>query len=221
MRRVMLALLVLNILYALWSGLRPAPALPDGRPGQQYPETLVLLEEVDRPLVAIEQPPAYCPALGPFANESDLRAFAEAHLSGRQWQTATETQALSPMYRVYVSSAGADLAGTALLASVRDTIDAAGLEIDTYLVVGGDLGGVVSLGLFANESNASAVYQQAAGLDLAVEMQSENRFRNLYSIVLSRDESADFIQQSVAALQSLDLDAGITEKLCEMIALPD
>lgn len=221
MRTLALALLMLNILYALWTVLRPAPELSGAAQPRSYPESLVLLGELERPLVAVEPVPVYCPALGPFASESDLRAFADTHLSGRQWRMAIDEQPLPPMSRVYVPPAGAGLAGAALLASVRDTINSAGLDIDSYLVVGGDLDGVVSLGLFADQGNALSVYGQIEGLDLAVEMLAENRTRNLYSIVLTDDEGSDFTEESIAALATLDVDAGITEKLCEMIALPD
>ncbi len=222
MRRLALMLLMLNILYALWAGLRPAPANePTSVDDRSYTETLVMLEEVDRPLVLLEPPPIYCPALGPFASESELRAFADLHVAGRRWRVSTDEQALPPLYRVYVPPAAVGLSGAALMASVRDAIDTAGLDIETYQVVGGDLDGVVSLGLFASQSNARAVYGQIAGLDLAAEMQTENRSRNFYWIVLSDDEDSDFAQESIAALQALNPVAGITEKLCEMIALPD
>ncbi|MBC54806.1 MAG: hypothetical protein CMQ34_13335 [Gammaproteobacteria bacterium] len=221
MRRLALALLMLNILYALWTGLRPAPGLSGDTSARQFPDTLVLIGELDRPLVAVEQTPAYCLALGPFGSEGEVQAFADAYLSGQQWRLAVEEQPLPPLSRVYVSSSGSELVGSALLTSVRDTINAAGLAIDSYLVVGGDLDGVVSLGLFADQGNALGVYQQIEGLDLAVEMQAENRTRNLYSIVLTGDESADFTEESAEAWASMDVEVGITEKLCEMIALPD
>lgn len=221
MRRLALALLMLNILYALWVGLRPVPGLPASADGRSYAETLVMLEEVDWPLVLIEPLPVTCPALGPFTSESELRAFAGEHVLGRPWQMRAEAQALPPLHRVYIPPEALGLSGTALATSIRDTIDAAGFDIDTYLVAGGDLDGVVSLGLFASQANARGVYEQITGLGLAVEMQTENRSRNFYWIVLSGDEGSDFAQESVAALQALNPDAGISEKLCEMIALPD
>jgi hypothetical protein len=221
MRRLALALLMLNILYALWAGLRPVSDPPASTDSRSYAETLVMLEEVDWPLALNEPPSVNCPALGPFASESELRAFADEHVSGRQWQMRTEAQALPPLYRVYVPPAALGLSGTALATSIRDTIDAAGFDVDTYLVAGGELDGVVSLGLFASQANARGVYEQITGLGLAVETQTENRSRNFYWIVLSGDEDSDFAQESVAALQALNPDAGISEKLCEMIALPD
>ncbi|HDZ08253.1 hypothetical protein [Pseudohongiella sp.] len=220
MRRLALALLMLNILYVLWAALRPAP-VPAVSDGPSAGEVLVLLEEIDRPVPAVTQAPAVCAVLGPFASEGDLLAFADAQLSGRDWQMSVDEQALPLMYRVYVPPADAELAGAALLASVRDAIAGGGFAIDSYLVVGGDLDGMVSLGLFAEPDNARRVYDQISGLGVAAEMRTEERIRNLYSIVFRADEDSDFIQESVAALQAVDAGSGITEKLCEMIALPD
>lgn len=223
MRWLVLALLMLNILYALWAVLRPAsaPTAHDAGGGHRFVEPLVLVQEMDQPPLVIERPPAVCLALGPFGRDDEARDFAAAHLAGRDWRISVDAQELPPMHRVYLPPPDAGPAGTALLVSVRDAIDAAGLDIDSYLVVGGDLDGVVSLGLFAGQGNARNVYGQVAGLGLAVEMQTENRTRSRYSIVLAGDEDPDFIQESVVALQAWDAAAGITEKLCEMIALPD
>lgn len=219
MRRLALALLMFNILYALWAALRPPPepAASDSRPAG---ESLVLLQEIARPVPAFQQAPRRCAALGPFASERELRAFAEVHLPGRVWQIGVDEQALPALYRVYVPP-DAQVGGAALLASVRDVMNSAGVGIDSYLVVGGDLDGVVSLGLFAEQDNARRVYDQISPLGVEVEMQVEERIRNLYSIVFRADEDSDFIQESAAALYALDASAGITEKLCEMIALPD
>lgn len=221
MRRLVLALLMLNILFALWMVLRPVPDASDVAGAQQFSEPLVLRGEIARPLRVVERQPAYCPALGPFASEDDVRAFADAHLTAQPWRIAIDEQALPPLYRVFVPPADAGPDGAALLVSVRGAIEASGLDIDSYLVVDGDLDGAVSLGLFAGRGNAQSVYGQIEGLDLAVEMRTENRSRNLYSIVLTSYEDSDFTHESVAALQALDAEAGITEKLCEMIALPD
>lgn len=219
MRKLALALLMLNILYALWTMLRPAPAAVVAD-SPSTGEVLVLLEEIDQPVIAVPPAPAVCAVLGPFANEADLRAFADAQLTGRDWQMDVDVQALPSMYRVYVPPPGPGLAGSELLASVRDAIVSADLTIDSYLVVGGDLAGAVSLGLFAEPDNARRVYDQISGLGVAVEMQSEARARNLYSIVFRADEDSDFIQESAGALQVMDAGSSITEKLCEMIALP-
>ena len=99
MRRLALALLMLNILYALWAGLRPVSDPPASTDSRSYAETLVMLEEVDWPLALNEPPSVNCPALGPFASESELRAFADEHVSGRQWQMRTEAQALPTWWR--------------------------------------------------------------------------------------------------------------------------
>lgn len=231
MHRLALALLMLNILYLLWAALRPAPA--NVHDGDRFGESLVLLEDVDRALLvplpdiepthvsSRESSPERCLILGPFDNESALQEFAGAHLADRQWRTGAEELALSPLSRVYVPPSDAGPRGASLLVSVRDAILRAGYDVDSYLVVGGDLDGVVSLGLFAGQDNARRVYEQITGLGIAVEMQTENRVRTVYSVVIASDESSDFIQESAAALQALETEAGITEKLCEMIALPD
>lgn len=222
MRRLVLALLTLNILYALWTALRPVP-VPTSSDTRPTGGSLVLLQEIDRPVPVVQQAPELCVTLGPFASESELLAFAEVQLHDRDWWVDIVEQTLPAMHRVYVPPPDAAWAGAGveLLASVRDAMAGGGVEIDSYLVVGGDLDGVVSLGLFAEQRNARRVYDQISALGVAVEMQVEERIRNLYSIVFSADEDSDFIQESAAVLSSLDAGAGITEKLCEMIALPD
>lgn len=219
MRRLVLGLLMLNMLYALWAALRPPP-VPASSDSRSAGESLVLLQEIDRQVLAVQQTPERCTELGPFTSESELRAFAETQLPDRDWQIGVYEQALPAMYRVYVPP-DAEVGGTELLASVRGIISSAGVGIDSYLVVGGDLNGVVSLGLFAEQGNARRVYDQISALGVEVEMQVEERIRNLYSIVFRADEDSDFIQESAAALYALDASTGITEKLCEMIALPD
>lgn len=221
MRRLVLALLMLNLLYVLWAVLRPAPAPTSIAAERQFPESLVLLQEIGHPLAVIEGPPDSCTALGPFAAETDLYDFAETHLQDQAWRIHTEQQALSPMYRVYVPAADATPEGGALLASVRSAIAAADLDIDSYLIVGGELDSAVSLGLFADQGNARGIHEQIASLGIAVEIQSESRARSLYSIVVADDGDSDFIQEIALALQAIDAQAGATEKLCEMIALPD
>lgn len=233
MRRLVLALLMANILYLLWAVLRPASTPTYIDEGNRFAESLALLEDVDRALLvpvpdlepvdvsAREQSNRVCLALGPFDNESVLQEFASTHLADRQWRIGTEELALSPLSRVYVPPSDTGPQGAALLASVRDAISSAGYDVDSYLVVGGDLDGAVSLGLFAGQDNARRVYQQITGLGIAVETQTENRTRTLYSIVIAGDEDSDFIHESAAALQALDAETGIAEKLCEMIALPD
>ncbi|MEX0739015.1 MAG: hypothetical protein WD071_06720 [Pseudohongiella sp.] len=222
MRTLLLALLMLNVLYALWSVLRPLP-LPAGSAAQaRVGDSLVLLGELDHsPVLLAEQAPELCVALGPFASEAELQAFAAVHLPDQTWRVAVDQQSILPMYRVYVPPPDAGLQGSAWLASVREDIVSANLDIDSYLVVGGDLDDAVSLGLFAEQRNARNVYDQIEGLGMAVRMQTESRAQNLYSIVMAGDEGSDFIQEIVAALQATSANASITEKLCEMIALPD
>jgi len=225
MRTLMLALLMVNLVYALWAGLRPMPAPADIAAEDSSREALVLLDEIERPAFAVGQvpvgmPPA-CLALGPFVSELALRAFAEAHLMGQTWRLDIEELTLPPLYRVYAPSPAASAQGPALLASVRGAIADAGLDIDSYLVAGGDLDSAVSLGLFADQENARSVHTQISGLGIAVEMQPDLRTRNLYSIVIATDEDSDFIQEAALALQAFEAEAGITEKLCETIALPD
>ncbi|WP_339860077.1 hypothetical protein [Pseudohongiella acticola] len=221
MRRLALVLLMLNLLYALWVALQPASGPVETAGDRSGVETLVLMSEIERPLSIIERQPELCIALGPFSDESSLRALASEQLQGRDWRAGVEAEPLVPLYRVLVPPAETGPAGAALLTSVRSAIEGAGLDIDTYLVVGGDLDGVVSLGLFADRDNASNVYEQVSGLGAAVEMQVENRTRRVYFIVFQNDEDSDFIQESAEIAQGIDAGAGITEKLCEMIALPD
>jgi|GEM_PF-3463192 len=221
MRALVLALLTANLLYGLWAVLRPISPPAELTVEPRFRESLVLLDEIQRPLLVIEERPERCMALGPFVSEPDARAFAEALLLDRPWRLDVEEQALPPLYRVYVPSPDAGAEGRTVLASVRDAIVRAGLDIDSYLVVGGDLDNAVSLGLFADQDNARNVHEQISGLGIGVEMQTDLRTRNLYSIVIAGDKDSDFIQETAVALQAFEAGAGITEKLCEMIALPD
>jgi hypothetical protein len=225
MRTLMLALLMVNLVYALWAGLRPMPVPADIAAEDSSREALVLLDEIERPALAVDQvpggTPAACLALGPFVSELTLRAFAEAHLVGQTWRLDVEELALPPMYRVYVPSSAANVGDPPLLASVRGVIAGAGLDIDSYLVIGGVLDNAVSLGLFAEQANALNVREQIAARGIAVEMQPDLRTRNLYSIVIAADEDSDFIQEAASALQAFEAEAGVTEKLCETIALLD
>ena len=71
------------------------------------------------------------------------------------------------------------------------------------------------------DKDLEAIKHQVLKMGGLVEMQVENRTRRVYFIVFQNDEDSDFIQESAEIAQGIDAGAGITEKLCEMIALPD
>lgn len=225
MRRLLILLLMANLLYALWNGLRPTAqedvVVTAALPGEE--RGLVLLSELDHveALVMENVRPLVCFSIGPFDDEQSLQAFASGHLTAYAWQMQQEQTELPSMHRVYLPAPGSREQALEQLSVVRQAIEGAGLGIDSYLVTSGNLDNAVSLGLFVEEANALSVRRQMDELGMPVQMQLEGRSRNFYSILIETYEDSDFIQETDLGSTPSSSGLAISEKLCEMIAQPE
>jgi hypothetical protein len=101
---------------------------------------------------------------------------------------------------------------------VRSTIERAGTNIDTYLIVGGEFDNVVSLGLFSEPNNALNVKRVLEGHGYQPQIQIENRARQTREILVELEKDSDFEEKTLQSIQTMGLSLELVENLCEMIA---
>lgn len=216
MRRVALALVVVNLLFALWFLLRPS----GGQVGERDEPRLLAVSEVPGLKV---RPDASCLFVGPVTEARVVRDLQNLHAG---WQEINRVVPGELRYRVYVrgddesSGVAAPAEGQALLAVVRSSLQEVGLEdVESYLMGDGEFAGFVSLGLFAEQDNAqrllSRLQENGVGAELAQDPQllGQSWLVELSSNVPSR---------VLSAMENLILtrpDMRIEENLCEMFAL--
>lgn len=248
MRRLFFLLLAVNLLYALWHVVRP-PSSPDSLVIQASDEvgTLVLLSEAgmgmpDNALVAgseadvdvellvaqdsdVGESPHHqqvamrCARVSQFSDEAGLEQFLVDGVGNRPYLLRTHEVALPPLHRVYLPAAADRAEALNVLAGVRETIEQAGANIDTYLIVGGEFDNVVSLGLFSEPSNATNVQRVLADHGYQPQIQIESRVRQTREILVEFEKDSDFEEKTLQIVETMGLTLELTENLCEMIAL--
>lgn len=212
MRKAIAWLLAVNLLVLLWHLIRPQSAsdVPVAVAGNR----MALLAELPAgQLLARER----CWLVGPLLPE--MRLMLEDTLSEigvARWQfleLGGEPQLLQRVYLVPPESVAADVFVSELNAAVQ----LAGYDIDSYLVADGVLAGNISLGLFADATNASRVHAQLEMLGYQPVIAPESR-------TVLRDWLQLWYQGlSEPVLQTLQdqirmMGLAITENLCETIA---
>lgn len=245
MRRLVLFLLAINLLYALWHVVRPSPSYESSvRPIEEV-GALVLMSEltVAAPVVAIEsdmlagvallpaqesfasdtperdQSIMICARVSQFSDDTGLEQFLQEGVGGRPYLLRTLEQALPPLHRVYLPAAANRAEALSLLTRVRETIEQADARIDTYLIVGGEFDNVVSLGLFGESANAANVQRILTQLGYQPQIQIENRVRQIREVLVEFEKDSDFEEKTLQVVDAMGLSVELAENLCEMIAL--
>ena len=219
MRYIAVFLLLANIGYFSWVryGAQPiTPSVPS-TPRPLLNSGLTLVSEYEAQLAA--QPALNCYTLGDFSSIDDASSFiaglgdaafsADVSLSG---------DPLSSQYRLFIPPASSRGIATITLDSLSDSITAAEIEIETYLITRGMLENGIALGVFSELANAEAARSAVQGLGYAPEIEEMPRSTGEIRVQLQLLERYVLENPAWLELTADRPDLIITENLCETIA---
>ena len=213
MRRVLALLLAINLLIGLWLGLRAESVSEES---EFLPASAARLELVSDLTPDVRESRERCAELGPFSNEDLLQELPA--LNESVWSLGTVVSGEQSLYRVYLGPA-ADRAGAlVMLAEVRQRLEEAGLNIDSYVVAEGVLDNAVSLGLFSNIDNAERVRDQLLQLGYDVQLEPETRRSEVLWLSAKLSDIPEGQLESWRPILAADGAISISENLCETIA---
>ncbi|MDO8908716.1 MAG: hypothetical protein Q7W55_09470 [Pseudohongiella sp.] len=240
-RHLLFILVAANLLFLLWSLVRPEGGGGEQLAAQEFASSrgmLVHINEQATPLSArysiVSNPPGLlsglsavdriealqqgCLALGPFSSEEAARAVMPGlgisfNVIGRR-----ELVAESPFYRAMIPPSASRELALLRLSEVRSTIERIGGGIDTYLVTSGPITNAVSLGVFGERSNALNVQSLLSlqGVDVVIEQ--ENRTEVRFWVVANDPKAFEFIGENDSLSGLERVSAELSENLCETIA---
>jgi hypothetical protein len=244
MRGVVLGLLLSNLLFWGWEVLLDQNAGGEvvQRPtngSSRNAQTIRLVSEVDADVlvrfpalntggadvglnsgVGLSENPLNCFEIGPFDNLVDAQDFIDSQ--SIQTPMAPELRRTpapgSAVFRVYLPPQESRELAADKLEELRGAFDAHSLNIDSFLVVRGEMENSIALGVFAEQRNALNVQQQLAELGYAVTIQPEQQYLEEAWVTV---QGAVSEPDSTRLRDEIDVpgtDIRIIEKLCETIA---
>ena len=216
MKRVAAALLVVNLLVALWFMLRPSGMEADNHGD----DLLRMVSEVpDLPV----RSDATCLFVGPVREGRVVRDMRNLH-SG--WQEINRLVPGQVRYRVYVASGVMPVElsvapeGPDLLSVVRMSLQETGLEdVESYLMGEGELAGSVSLGLFAELNNAQRLLLRLQDNGIEAEMAQEPLLQEQSWLAELASKVSPRVLSAMENLLLTRPEMRIEQNLCEMFAL--
>lgn len=211
-RWFLILLLTLNVCYLLWGVLRPTPG--QELPPQQRADHSQAGEAYSVSPLATPDTRYVCAMVGPFPDEA-LREQAIGLWAAHEPRALSRPEAGEALYRVHVTTDGDDR--SAHLSDVREQLQAAGLDIGSFLITDGQLAGDVSLGLFRQHENAVDIQQRAADAGVTATIHEEREEHASLWLQLRIDQP-DGTPLSTEELQDLHEGLQYTENLCETIA---
>jgi len=219
MRYIAIFLLLANIGYFSWIRYVAKPITPPV-PNISRPllnSGITLISEYEAQLAA--QPALNCFTIGGFNTVDDASSLitelgeavfaADVRLSG---------DPLSSQYRVFIPPASSRGIATITLDSLSDSLIAAEIEIEIYLITRGMLENGIALGVFAELADAQVALNAVQGLGYAPEVEEIPRSTGEIQAQLQVLER--YVSENPAWLGlTVDRpDLTITENLCETIA---
>jgi len=219
MRYIAIFLLLANIAYFAWlrSGASPVvvsaptPARPLLNSG------LTLISEYEQQLA--QRPALTCFTVSSFVSVDDASSFIiEIGGIASDASVSLGGDPLSPQYRVFLAPASSRGIATITLDSLSESIAAAQMEIETYLITRGPLENGIALGVFLEQ--ASAQDAQSRVLQLGYPAEIEEIPRSTGEIRVQLQVLEQDVQENPAWLGlTVDRpDLSIVENLCETIA---
>lgn len=161
----------------------------------------------------------YCAEIGPFQSAARAQEFEEAFgqevhflLEGRQDSGAAE-------YRVFLPPFENREVAANVMQDLRSAFVRSGYTIDTFIIAQGELQNGIALGLFSNQRNASNVRDQMLALGYEVIVREEPRVVEQFWLVGEQFDSKEDFEVRLASLDGMAASVGVTEKLCQTIAL--
>lgn len=219
MRYIALFLVLANIGYFAWLRYEAEPAT---RPVANAPRPLLnsgltLVSEYEAQLAA--QPALNCFTIAKFSTIDDASSFidelAEAAFSA---EVTLSGDPLSSQYRVFIPPASSRGIATITLDSLSESLMAAELELETYLITRGMLENGIALGVFSELANAQAARDSVQGLGYAPEIEEIPRSTGEIQVQLQVLEQYASDNPAWPDLMVSVPNLSITENLCETIA---
>lgn len=219
MRYIVIFLLLANIGYFSWIRYRAEPIIPSlpSMPRPLLNSGLTLVSEYEAQVAA--RPALNCFTLGGFNTIDDASSFiAELGEVAFASRVSLSGDPLSPQYRVFLPPASSRGIATITLDSLSDSLSAAEMESDIYLITRGVLENGIALGVFFELAAAEAARNGVQGLGYAPEIEEIPRSTGEIQVqlqVLERVvlENPEWLDLTVDRPDLINI-----ENLCETIA---
>ncbi len=219
MRYIVIFLLLANIGYFSWVRFGAQPITPPvpTNPRPLLNSGLTLVSEYEAQLEA--QPTLNCFTIGNFRSNDDASSLI-AELSEAVFSAAVSLSGdpLSSQYRLFIPPASSRGIATITLDSLSNSLSAAEMEIEIYLITRGMLENGIALGVFSEFSDAEAARSAVQGLGYAPEIEEIPRSTGVIRVQLQLLERYVLENPAWPELMADWPDLTITENLCETIA---
>ncbi|PCI82469.1 MAG: hypothetical protein COB20_00365 [SAR86 cluster bacterium] len=219
MRYIAIFLLLANIGYFSWVRYGAEPIVPPvpNIPRQLLNSGLTLVSEYEAQLAA--QPALNCFAIGGFSTIDDASSLiAELGDAAFASDVSLSGDPLSSQYRVFIPPASSRRIATITLDGLSESLIAAELESEIYLITRGMLENGIALGVFSELANAEAARNGVQGLGYAPEIEEIPRSTGEIQVQLQVLERYVLENPAWLELTAGRPDLTITENLCETIA---
>jgi hypothetical protein len=219
MRYIAIFLLLANIGYFSWVryGQQPEATAQTREPRPLINSGLTLVSEYEARLAA--QPALNCFTVRNFGSVDDAASFiAEVDDVAYAADLNLTGDPLSPQYRVFLPPASSRGIATIILDSLSETLTAAELEAEIYLITRGILENGIALGVFTELQMAEATRDAVQALGYAPEIEEIPRSTGEIQVqlqLLEQDALGNRLWLDLAVTRP---DLSITENLCETIA---
>jgi len=224
LRYIALFLLIVNIGYFIWTFVRPLEPQPTAyQPRELINSGLMLVSEFEAQTAALALENAVdsktCSIVSGFATVDDANGFIllaqRLNLAGVLNLTGG---ALPSQYRVFLPSEHNRSLATRKLDSVSAAVEAAQLQVETYLITRGPLSEGVGLGVFIDAEEADLVQSQLSELGYMPEIEEIPRSMGEIQVLLRSLNSNQVEGPEWLELSDDRPDLTRTENLCETIA---
>ena len=219
MRYIAIFLLLANIAYLAWSYfVEEAPvARVASAPRPLLNSGLILLSEYQQQLAELLA--ESCFTVASFESTDEATSFI-GELDQRQFAASLRLtgEMLDSRYRVFLAPASSRGIATITLDSLSDTLAAARLQIESYLITRGSLENCIALGVFAQRDNAQQVQNQLLALGYAAEIEEIPRSTGEIQVWLQLLQADAMENPEWLELTASRPDLRIMENLCETIA---
>lgn len=219
MRYIAVFLLLANIGYFTWVryGAEPATVPIKHSPRPLLNSGLILLSEYQEQLAL--RPPLICFTIGNFTTLDDASSFiAGIDTFAEDADVSLSGDTLSSQYRVFLLPASSRDIATITLDSLSESITAAELQIETYLITRGRLENGIALGVFSEQEIAQVTQNRVLELGFPAEIEEIPRSSGEILVQLQVLEQLVLENPAWSDLAVDGTDLSITENLCETIA---
>lgn len=219
MRYIAIFLLLANIAYFVWLRLGASPVVVSvPTPARALLNSgLTLVSEYE---LQLEQWPALtCFTVSSFISVDDASSFiAEIGGIASDASVTLSGDPLSPQYRVFLPPASSQGIATITLDSLSESIAAAQMEIETYLITRGLLENGIALGVFSEQASAQNTQSRVLQLGYPAEIEEITRSTGEIRVQLQVLEQEALENPAWLELTGDRTDLSIVENLCETIA---